>query len=348
MLPENKFLSRFFAALFLIGFALLASRSATPSFAQETGEVLTTGGLKKVTLCLQWLPQAQFAGYYAARDTGIYSRYGLDVTIINGGPTSASSKALEEKKADFCTMFLSTALTLKENGLPSVNIAQFSKKSSIVFVAKKSSNIKQISDLNGKKIGLWISDSRTIPNAFIQLHKINAAIIDITSSPDIFLYDGIDAINAMRYHEYYDMISAGLEPSELTTFPLSDNGFDIMEDGLYCLSDTFSRDPKLCSDFVKASIEGWKYAFENRENAVGIVLNYAKAAHQRANLAGQRYMLDRMFENFCPDGGTEAIGRFAEEEYKKASALLISAGIIKSAPEYKDFIKNCGDIDVKK
>ena len=42
--------------------------------------------LTKVTLQLKWVPQAQFAGYYAASLKGFYKAQGLDVTLKNGGP----------------------------------------------------------------------------------------------------------------------------------------------------------------------------------------------------------------------------------------------------------------------
>lgn len=334
----------------LIFFLLSAAVMLTPgpAGAQDTSEAAAAGSLRKVSVALQWLPQAQFAGFFAARDTGIYRKYGLDVTIINGGPTEPSSKALEEKKADFCTMFLSTALTKAQGGLALVNLAQLSKKSSIMFVAKKKSGISKLADLNGRKVGLWISDSRTIPQAFLRLNKIEPTVVDIASSIDIFLYDGIDAINAMRYHEYYEMYAAGIDPDELSVFALSDNGFDLPEDGIYCLSETFARDRKLCEDFTRASIEGWKYAFDNRENAAQIVLNYSRAVHQRSNVASQRYMLDAIGENFCPQGGREKLGSFSEEEYRKAADLLVASGLITSAPAFGNFIRNCVDSDVKK
>ena len=58
--------------------------------------------LQKVSFIPQWVPQAQFAGYYMAYEKGIYKRYGMDLTIIPGGPEKSPSDLLKKGDADFC------------------------------------------------------------------------------------------------------------------------------------------------------------------------------------------------------------------------------------------------------
>ena len=60
--------------------------------------------LQKVTFLPQWFPQAQFAGYYTAKEKGIYEKYGLDVTILRGGPEMPSDTMLSGRKTMFATM----------------------------------------------------------------------------------------------------------------------------------------------------------------------------------------------------------------------------------------------------
>ena len=110
---------------------------------------------KKITFLPQWLPQAQFAGYYTAVDKAIYSKYGLNVEILQGGPNEPSLEGLANGKANFASAIMSTAIAKRAQGIKLVNIAQIVQRSALIIVAKKESGIKTIQDLNGKKVSVW-------------------------------------------------------------------------------------------------------------------------------------------------------------------------------------------------
>ena len=93
--------------------------------------------LKKVTFITQWVPQAQFAGYYVALEQGIYKKYGIDLTILAGGPGRASADLLRDRKADFATLWLSTGIQMRSEGIRVLNIAQMVQRSALMLVAKK-------------------------------------------------------------------------------------------------------------------------------------------------------------------------------------------------------------------
>jgi len=70
--------------------------------------------------------------------------------------------------------------------------------------------------------------------------------------------------SATWYNEYHTLINSGLDPDELTPFFFHEHGLNFPEDGIYTLEETLKRDPSLSCDFVKASIEGWVYAFSTQ------------------------------------------------------------------------------------
>ena len=78
----------------------------------------------EVTLQLQWVTQAQFAGYYVALEKGFYEAEDLDVTILPGGPDIAPPQVLAGGGADIMLNWMPSALAAREKGLPVVNIAQ--------------------------------------------------------------------------------------------------------------------------------------------------------------------------------------------------------------------------------
>src|SRR5215510_6750804 len=81
-----------------------------------------------VTIQLKWVTQAQFAGYYVAKDKGFYKEAGLDVTINPGGPDIAPEQVIAGGRADVIVDWMPAALAAREKGLPLVNIAQPFKK----------------------------------------------------------------------------------------------------------------------------------------------------------------------------------------------------------------------------
>ena len=77
------------------------------------------------TLQLKWVAQAQFAGYFVAKEKGYYNEVGLDVTIHPGGPDIAPEQVIAGGGADAIVNWLPSALAAREKGLALVNIAQF-------------------------------------------------------------------------------------------------------------------------------------------------------------------------------------------------------------------------------
>ena len=111
-----------------------------------------------VRLQLQWVPQAQFAGYYVAKDKGFYEEEGLDVTILPGGPDIAPTQVLAGGGADVIVEWMPAALAAREKGLPLVNIAQPFKASGMMLTCLKESGITDPkTDFKGKTLDVWFS-----------------------------------------------------------------------------------------------------------------------------------------------------------------------------------------------
>ena len=84
-----------------------------------------------VTIQLKWVAQAQFAGYFVARDKGFYKEAGLDVTIKPGGPDVAPPQVIAGGGADVVVDWMPSALASREKGVPLVNISQTFKRSGL-------------------------------------------------------------------------------------------------------------------------------------------------------------------------------------------------------------------------
>ncbi len=298
--------------------------------------------LKKISFIPQWSPQAQFAGYYVAYDEGIYKKHGIDVRIIQGGPGRPSSELLEKGEAQAGSMWLSTAIQKRSSGVRLVNIAQVIQRSSLMLVAKKGRSIKKPEDLNGKKVGLWGNDFRIQPMAFFKRYDLAVTVIPQSYSVNLFLRDGVDAASAMWYNEYHTILNSGINADELTTFFFSDHGLNFPEDGIYVMEETLKKDPALFCAFVRASIEGWMYAFDHPVRAVDTILKYMTEANVPANRVHQKWMLERMKDIIMPgEQGAGAPWTLKKEDYERVGEELKRGGLIGTVPDYSEFTFGC-------
>ena len=244
----------------------------------------------KITLQLKWVTQAQFAGYYVAKDKGFYKDAGLDVTIKAGGPDINPSQVIAGGGADVVVDWMPSALATREKGVPLVNIAQVFQRSGMELTCRNDSGVKTPADFKGKTLGVWFSG-----NEYPFLSWMDKLGLKTNGEPDgvKVLKQGFNVdpllqkqaacISTMTYNEYWQLIEAGMKPEQLTVFKYEDQGVATLEDGLYATEKTLA-DPKMAEKlarFVKASMKGWDYAVKNQDEAVKIVLKNDASGAQK-------------------------------------------------------------------
>ncbi|UWR04415.1 ABC transporter substrate-binding protein [Ruegeria conchae] len=236
----------------------------------------------EVTLQLKWVTQAQFAGYYVAKDKGFYEEEGLDVTILPGGPDIAPTQVIAGGGADVTVEWMPAALAAREKGLPLVNIAQPFKSSGMMLTCWKDAGIAAPEDLKNRTLGVWFFGNEFPFMSWMSQLGISTdgksdsgvEVLKQGFNVDPLLQRQADCISTMTYNEYWQVIDAGVTPEELVTFKYEDQGVATLEDGLYVLEENLS-DAAFADKmerFVRASMKGWKYAEENPDEAAEIVL----------------------------------------------------------------------------
>ncbi|MEM8632474.1 MAG: ABC transporter substrate-binding protein [Pseudomonadota bacterium] len=236
----------------------------------------------ELKLQLQWVTQAQFAGYYVALDKGYYEEEDLDVTILPGGPDIAPPQVLAGGGADLMLNWMPSALAAREKGLPVVNIAQPFKSSGLMLTCWKDTGIASPADFKGKTIGVWFFGNEYPFLSWMSQEGIptdggddGVTVLKQGFNVDPLLQRQADCISTMTYNEYWQVIDAGVSPEELVTFKYEDKGVATLEDGIYTLESNLD-DPEMVDKltrFVRASMKGWKYAEENPDEAAEIVLD---------------------------------------------------------------------------
>jgi len=291
-----------------------------------------------VTLQLQWVTQAQFAGYYVAQDKGFYEEEGLDVTILPGGPDIAPPQVLAGGGADVMLNWMPSALAAREKGLPVVNIAQPFKSSGLMLTCWKDTGITSVEDFRGKTIGVWFFGNEYPFLSWMSQAGIptdggedGVTVLKQGFNVDPLLQREADCISTMTYNEYGQVLDAGVSPDELVTFKYEDQGVATLEDGIYALEENLS-DPVFQDKmvrFVRASMKGWEYAGANPEEAAGIVLdNDETGAQTESHQVRMMGEIAKLIEG--SDGSLDVA------DYERTVATLLAGGsdpVISKAPE---------------
>ena len=284
-----------------------------------------------VTLQLKWVTQAQFGGYYVAKEKGFYAEEDLDVTINPGGPDIAPESVIAGGGADVIVDWMGGALAAREKGTLLVNIAQPFAKAGMELVCPKYTGIESEADFKGKTLGVWFFGNEYPFYAW--MNKIGLSteggadgVTVLKQSFDVqpLIQKQADCISVMTYNEYGQVLDAGFKPEDLTIFNYSAMGNDLLEDGLYVLEGDLA-DPAFKDKmvrFVKASMKGWDYALANPEEAAQIVVD-----NGGQDLAHQIYMMGEVAKLTAGGNGVLNV-----DAYTRTEQALLDQKIIETKP----------------
>ncbi len=313
--------------LTLAGAALLASG----------GMALADAHANTVNLQLQWVTQAQFAGYYVALENGYYDEEGLTVNISPGGPDIAPPQVLAGGGADVMLNWMPSALAARESGLPVVNIAQPFVRSGLMLTCWADSGIVEPADLTGHTVAHWFFGNEYPFLSWMSQLGIGVdggegvTLLQAGFNVDPLLQRQADCMSTMTYNEYWQIIDAGVAPEELITFRYEDYGVSTLEDGIWALEENLSDEAFVdkMTRFVRASMRGWAWAVENPDAAAQIIIDYDETGAQTYD--AQARMMSEIA--LLVEGGD---GSLDEAAYQRTVDTLLAGGsdpVISAAPE---------------
>jgi NitT/TauT family transport system substrate-binding protein len=259
--------------------------AAETSAAAAGTEAAPSGELKKVKLQLQWVTQAQFAGYFAAVDQGFYKAQGLDVEIVEGGVDIVPQTQLATNAVDYAVSWVPKALASREQGAGITNVGQIFERSGTLQVAWKDSGIAAAGDLKGKKVGNWGFGNEFELFAGMTKAGIDPAGVTLVQQQfdmQALLKKEIDAAQAMIYNEYAQVLEAKnpatgelFKPEDLAVIDWNKEGTAMLQDAIWAneekLADAAYQDQTV--KFLKGSVQGWIFCRDNADKCVDIVVS---------------------------------------------------------------------------
>ncbi|WP_137007024.1 ABC transporter substrate-binding protein [Synechococcus sp. UW105] len=253
-----------------------------------------------ISVQLRWLPQAQFAGFYVAKDHELFHREGLEVSLEPGGPAVNGLQRLRDGEVDVAVAWSSDALDLRRQGADVVNIAQLLQRPGTMLVCNADSGVTQPADLRGKRIGSWLVGDQFDFGYWLQRHGLDLQAVELIQqrpAAQDLLSGEVNCATAMSYNEFQTILKEGQLKKDLFTVRFAQESSGFLEDGLYVraadLNDPVKRDRLV--RLLRSLADGWRYAARHPEEAVAITERYMEASdsrHQQAMLEEVLQLMD--------------------------------------------------------
>jgi NitT/TauT family transport system substrate-binding protein len=291
--------------------------------------------LDKVTFGTNWVAEAEHGGFYQAVVDGTYKKYGLDVTILPGGPNANNRILLPVGKIDF----FMTANTLEAfdavaQSVPTVEIAAMFQKDPQVLIAHPDRGIDKFADL--KNLTLFVS-KEGIASYFQWLKSdygfSEAKVKPYTFNPQPFLADKNSAMQGYVTSEPFAIEKATKVKPKV--FLLADQGFSSYSTLIETRRDLVEKKPDLVQRFVDASIIGW-YNYIYHDNAAANALIKKQNPEMTDDLLS--FSIGAMKSYGIVDSGdttTLGIGAMTDARMKGFFDEMVRAGVVKAGLDYR-------------
>jgi len=229
-----------------------------------------------VKFVLNYTPGPQHEEFVVAKESGYYSKAGLDATTTSPAATTDPVKLVASGQADIGIAYAGDVISAVAQGVPVESVATIHRHNALGLLSKPGSGITTPKSLEGKRVGLTpIPANRALFNEFLRVNNVDAAKVEIVpvnfNGPQLVAAGNIDAADAVSFYELG--IYKQLTKQEPTFVKFTDFG---VPDGYYftlITSQRFAKEnPDTVKQFVAATLEAEKWTLENPDKANDILI----------------------------------------------------------------------------
>jgi NitT/TauT family transport system substrate-binding protein len=291
--------------------------------------------LDKVSFGTNWVAEAEHGGFYQAVADGTYRKYGLDVTIVQGGPQVNNRLLLIAGKIDF---FMSAnslqSFDAVAQNIPTVAVAAVFQKDPQVLLAHPDQGIEKLEDLKGLTLFIGQEGMAT----YFQWLKADYGFTDekvkpYTFNPQPFLADKRSAMQGYVTSEPYAVETEGhIKPK---VFLLADHGFNSYSTLIETRRELVEKKPDLVRRFVEASIVGWyNYVYGDNKPANALI----KQQNPEMTDALLAFSVAQMKTYGIVDSGDSlalGIGAMTDARMMSFFDKMVRAGVVKGGVDFR-------------
>ena len=292
--------------------------------------------LDKVTFGTNWLADPEAGGYYQALVDGTYEKYGLDVTILQGGPSSNGGMLLIAGKIEFFMGgdMIGDFLAV-QNNIPTIAVAADFQKNPQCFMSHPGVGLDKWADLP-KADPAFVSAGAV--NTFWAWMRLAYGFKDDVIKP----YNFNSAPFIVEKHSIQQGYITS-EPFEVeeqghfkpNVFLLADYGYTTYSTEIITRREIVDNNPDLVQRFVSASAIGWyHYLYGDNSKA------NARIKKENPEMTDEQiaFSIAKLKEYGIVDSGdtlTKGIGAMTEERWKDFYDKMVKAGVVKAGIDYK-------------
>jgi ABC-type nitrate/sulfonate/bicarbonate transport system substrate-binding protein len=281
-----------------------------------------------VKLALDWTPNTNHTGIYVAQELGYFAEEGLQVEIVQPGPTT-SIQLTGTGKVEFGVSMQEYVTMARSQNVPVVSIAAVIQHNTSGFAALKEKNIQTALDFEHKRYGGWgsaleeamIQTAMGVAGAdFTTVTQVNIGMVDFTTAATRDLADFFWIFYG------WEGIHAELEALDFTFIPLIDISdiFDYYTPIIISSEGLIDQNPDLVRRFLRALSKGYQYAIDAPVGAAEILLKHVPELDQELVRVSQAWLAGKYAE------GAEIWGVQCHETWQRFMEWAVGSGLIET------------------
>ena len=223
-----------------------------------------------------------------------------------------------------------------DGGIPLVNILQTSMNNAMVIVSARG---KGPLPQKGAKVGIWRGNFGQLAICMSNKEHLDYQWVQFAQDVNLFMASAFDAMLAMSYNEYYQLVQAGVKMSDKNVYRFSDHGYNVQEDGLYMPRDYYMTHKDQARRFAKASKKGWEWVAQHPDEALDIVMQYVEKNHIATNRVMQRLMLKEILRLQVDRESKKREFRLRPDMVRQSSQLMVENKMLSREVTYDELLE---------
>ena len=251
---------------------------------------------EKITVSLDWTPNTNHTGLYAAIHQGYYEEEGLNVEIIQP-PEGTAETVVAADQAQFGVGYQESVTFARLEDMPIVSVATVIQHNTSGFASVKEKGIASPEDFEGKRYGGWGSPvEKATLKALMNKYDAEVEKVEIITSGDMDFFAASEKdIDFAWIFEGWTGIEARIRGIELNYIDLGqeNEALDYYTPVIITNEKNINENPDIVRAFMRATTKGYEYSIENPEAAAEILLENAPELDRTLVIESQKYLSDK-------------------------------------------------------
>ncbi len=272
-----------------------------------------------LTMQLDWLPNAQFAGLIVAQEEGWYAKQGIGLTLLPWRPYLNQVDVLRQEGNLVVSTDDNLLIKAAIHHEPVVALATMLQYSGLAYMVPKEHKIKRFEQLRGKRIGIH-TDGRTgiaVALDHVGLTPQDVSIVEVGFEyPELLRNHELDAMQCLAMVEPIEMEEKGFD---LDLFMAKDLGYLAYAQVIASNQRTMEREASMLQEFLEITFDGWRAALADPDRAASYIVSQY---HKDSKIELESRMIQAMYPLFSYQGDMQKIGMMEEERWVESIRIV--------------------------